>query len=189
MRCSRLETRLNDLLDRRADPRSDAELVAHAAECPRCRRLTDAYVALVRGADDLRTVSSAVVRSPFGLRGAAGAVLALAVVLLIYLTGSFVPPPPLVAPEPTPVAARPVPVVAEFAFSTGRAYLAFVQGTARGVDEAFVLASSLPPPRELLDPVVFPDDGLLKRIGNEWVPAAGETLDALGRVFTAEATL
>src|SRR5436190_1832044 len=49
MRCSQLETRLNDLLDRREDPRLDAEMAAHTARCRRCRRVVAAYAALAEG--------------------------------------------------------------------------------------------------------------------------------------------
>ena len=188
MRCSQLETRLNDLLDRRVDPRSDAEIAAHTADCPRCRHWTESYVAVVRGGEDLYLAGSATRLRPIGVQGAAGAVLAVAAALLIYVTQAPTPPPADVPVESTTVG-TPVPAVSALALEAGRAYVAWIHGTARSVDEAFVLASSRPPPRELLDPVVFPDDGLLKRIGNEWVPAAGETLDALGQIFTAEATL
>lgn len=188
MRCSQLETRLNELLDRRDDPRSNAEIAAHTAACPRCRRLTSAYVAVALGSERLRSPASPVLSRPIGLHGVAGAMLAVAAALLVYVTGVAGPSSVDVASK-APPAVRPIRAVTELAREVGRTYAAFIHGTARSVDEAFVLASSLPPPDELLDPVLFPDDGLLKRFGDEWAPAAGATFDSLGRVFVEDATL
>ena len=49
MHCVRFEMRLNRLLDDRASPDSDLELVEHARECPDCAELLTANELLLRG--------------------------------------------------------------------------------------------------------------------------------------------
>jgi hypothetical protein len=212
MRCSQLEQRLNDVLDRRENPLADDAIAAHVADCGRCRRVTAAYVALADGAAELagqtriaaagRTSlqTAATPRHRTVLRTAAGAAWAVAAGLLVYLslgpraTDAPVPSSPtsIAVVATLPEAARPATrtaSVAELVRHPCRAYVDLVHGTARGVDEAIMLASSLPPPDELLAPVLFPDDGLLKQLGDRWIPAAGETLETLEQVFAAEATV
>jgi hypothetical protein len=49
VRCEEFESRLNQILDRRRNPRSDAELSLHAASCPECGDLLAGYQALFAG--------------------------------------------------------------------------------------------------------------------------------------------
>ena len=49
MRCEEFELRLNEILDRRRNPRSDAELWLHATSCPDCGDLLAGYQALFAG--------------------------------------------------------------------------------------------------------------------------------------------
>jgi hypothetical protein len=98
---------------------------------------------------------------------------------------------PGVSEPPLPL--RPVvsgiggrPIVIDFAKQTGLAYVELVDGTARGVDEVIIAASTLPPPTEFLEPVLFPEDGLWKRIGTDFVPRAGETFDAIRNALPVE---
>src|SRR5258707_7606584 len=48
MHCVRFEMRLNRLLDDRASPESDLELVEHARECPDCAELLTGNELLLR---------------------------------------------------------------------------------------------------------------------------------------------
>ena len=216
MRCSQLETRLNDLLDRREDPSTDAEIVAHTVACRRCRRVTAAYAAVAEGATALADDShfldeshEAIAPSSqrFGVvRGTVASVWAVAAALLLYFTAAPTPSPMQVAATPsvtnitTPTVVpdsmatgsmatgRPEPMmVVEFARNTGLAYVGLLHGTARGVDGAFSLAASVPPANELLEPVLFADDGLFRQFNDEWLPAAGATLDVIEQAFAEEA--
>jgi hypothetical protein len=78
------------------------------------------------------------------------------------------------------------PIVGEFARQTQSACVGFVQGTARSVDEAVTLATALPLSSDLLEPVLFPEDGLLKRLEHGLAPMADETLDMLRNVFAGD---
>jgi hypothetical protein len=49
MHCRDFETRLNDILDDRGQPRADAQLVAHADGCDPCRQLLDGQQVLFDG--------------------------------------------------------------------------------------------------------------------------------------------
>lgn len=49
MRCEEFESRLNEILDRRRNPRSDAELSLHAASCLECGDLLAGYQSLLAG--------------------------------------------------------------------------------------------------------------------------------------------
>jgi hypothetical protein len=49
MRCPEFEDRMNDVLDQRALPESDALLRHHAAECAACRQLLDGQAVLFAG--------------------------------------------------------------------------------------------------------------------------------------------
>lgn len=49
MKCAEFETRLNDILDQRRRPDSDAELRQHVHDCHECRRQADAYLAVLTG--------------------------------------------------------------------------------------------------------------------------------------------
>lgn len=201
MRCSQLETRLNDLLDRREDPRLDPEITAHTTRCGRCRRVAAAYAALTDGATALADESAehyaddAVALSRFGStfrRNLAATIWAVAAAALFYLTA--VPSAPNIAKAPaaptaTAVVRQPVdetPTIFEFARATGRVYVGLLDDAARGVDGAFSIVAAVPPAEELLEPVLFADGSLLQQIGNEWIPAAGETLHAVERAFSDE---
>lgn len=81
---------------------------------------------------------------------------------------------------------RAAPMMVDYSRSAGRMYVDLFHDTARGVDGAFSLAASVPPAGELLEPVLFADDGLLKQINDEWLPAAGATLDVIEQSFTGE---
>jgi hypothetical protein len=201
MRCSQLEQRLNDVLDRREDPLADDAITAHVAKCNRCRRWTAAYIAVAEATADLSPTPTVEIQ-PRRIRRrlAAGTAWAVAAGVLTFL--SLGPREPAgsrpslpaqaavvaVAPDAAPPAGRNASV-AELVRHPCRAYVDLVHGTARGLDEAIVLASSLPAPDELLAPVLFPDDGLLKQLNDRWIPAAGETLDTLEQVLSAEATV
>jgi hypothetical protein len=211
MRCSQLETRLNDALDRRENPLADDAIAAHVATCGRCRRVTAAYLALADGAaalgeseqaDVARHPSSAVPAASSGRTfrpAAVAASWAVAAGLLLYVTLDTRTPDagPLPANKKLADVATPaVPLrsavrnasVVDLVRQPCRAYVDLVHGTARSVDEAIVIASSLPTPHELLAPVLFPEDGLLREIGDRWIPVADETLDALEQMFPAETT-
>lgn len=211
MRCEQFEDRLNEVLDRREDPRGDRPLMDHIAVCRPCRGVAASYALLTSGAEQLRAEAEAApVLEPAvaGRRSwtvaVVGPLLATAAVatlaLFRFTTGeesppsttftmptnppaavvtAALPPAPPRSPKPLPAA----PVVDELARTTGRASVGLFQGTVRGVDEAFALASALPPPHELLEPMLFPEDGLLRRMEASWAPAAGQTFDALRQVF------
>jgi hypothetical protein len=49
MHCRDFESRLNDILDDRGQPRADAQLVAHADGCDPCRQLLDGQQVLFDG--------------------------------------------------------------------------------------------------------------------------------------------
>lgn len=49
MRCEEFESRLNEILDRRRHPRSDAELWLHANSCSECGELLAGYQTLLSG--------------------------------------------------------------------------------------------------------------------------------------------
>jgi hypothetical protein len=49
MHCRDFESRLNDILDDRGQPRADAQLAEHAAQCDPCRALLDGQQALFAG--------------------------------------------------------------------------------------------------------------------------------------------
>jgi hypothetical protein len=49
MKCREFESRLNDVLDDRGQPRADGQLAAHAATCEPCRELLDGQAALFAG--------------------------------------------------------------------------------------------------------------------------------------------
>jgi len=49
MRCAEFESRLNDLLDERAEPAADAVLAEHAQRCPRCAELATSHELLLEG--------------------------------------------------------------------------------------------------------------------------------------------
>jgi len=49
VRCEEFESRLNEILDRRRNPQSDAELWLHATSCPDCGVLLAGYRALFAG--------------------------------------------------------------------------------------------------------------------------------------------
>jgi hypothetical protein len=49
MHCREFESRLNDILDDRGQPRADAQLAAHAEACDGCREMLDGYQALFAG--------------------------------------------------------------------------------------------------------------------------------------------
>lgn len=49
MRCEEFETRLNDLIDERAQPAADAILCEHASRCPACAKLLREYAMLLAG--------------------------------------------------------------------------------------------------------------------------------------------
>jgi hypothetical protein len=51
MQCDQLERRINHHLDRRNDPRCDAEISVHVANCQSCGRLIRGYEALLLGVD------------------------------------------------------------------------------------------------------------------------------------------
>jgi hypothetical protein len=206
MRCEQFETRLNDVLDLRGDPRRDRPLAAHAAVCGDCRRLLGSYEAMLGGLAEIESFAeaSSLDSTPafsFGSRSVLAA--AAAVVLLALLVRqpasehasspavengiAAMPTAAIVAEEKsTPPAGSPV--VVDYARRTGRAYVELAHGTARGFDEAIALATAIPPPDELLPPAIFSDDGLLKRLEVDLVPAAGETFDKLRNVFETEPT-
>jgi len=210
MRCSQLENRLNDLLDRREDPRSDAAVAEHIASCRRCNQVTAAFVAVTEGAATLaKTVACRTAEGsrrgvrPLSRFGAAsswrsmavGAVTTAAMLLfLLQRQGSqnHVARHDVVSTAPATrasVRSQPAkprrPVVVKLAQHTGRAYVDLVHGTVRGVDEAVMLAGSIPPPREFLSPLLFPDVGMLRQLGDDWAPMADQTLEALEQVFAA----
>jgi len=54
MRCDEFETRLNDLLDRRVLPETDAGLCAHARKCATCGGLLEAQELLFEGLSALK---------------------------------------------------------------------------------------------------------------------------------------
>jgi hypothetical protein len=228
MRCSQLETRLNDVLDRRGDPWNEPDIAAHAGACRRCRRIVASYVAAVEGVEALtgrgptvpaltgpaqagpdRSVGGDVARrSPPSRPLSTAAFWAVAASLLLALT--FFPqtggPPysdvgrpgsvaavtsesaagesPLEPQAPSPI--ERIPPIIELARTTSRMYVGLLDDTAWGVDGALALASAVPPADELLEPVLFTDDGLLKQIGREWLPAAGATLEALEQAVAGD---
>ena len=49
MHCREFESRLNDILDDRGQPRADTQLASHAEACDPCRRLLDGQQALFQG--------------------------------------------------------------------------------------------------------------------------------------------
>lgn len=208
MRCDQFENRLNDVLDRRDDPRRDAPLIAHAATCRECRNLAAAYEVLTDGASELRNSMSI---TPVKLPNERSTPwLALAPLLATAAAAMFllsrpaaknevptahapttkmepvlavvsVPTPTFQAPS-FPIESEPSRVVG-LARTTGRAYVGLIHGTARSLDDALALASTLPPAQRLLQPVLFPEDGLLRRMEDRFAPVAGETIDALRQVF------
>ena len=100
-------------------------------------------------------------------------------------TPDFVPNLAAVEPSSLPTTLRkPIstPVV-DLARTTGQAYVGLIHGTARRVDEAIAIASAWPQPQQLLEPMLFPEDGLLRQWEDRWGPVAGETFDALREVF------
>lgn len=209
MRCDQFEIRLNDVLDRRDDPRRDAPLIAHAADCRECRNMAAAYEVLTDGVAELSdSVELAPVELPRG-RGPAwiavvAPLLATAAAALFLLRpateqSSVSTAPvrvaavapvvaavtlPMPTPADAPLSTEPEPpVVVNLARTTGRAYVGLIHGTARGLDEALAMAADLPPAQQLLQPVLFPEDGLLRRTKDRFAPVAGETIDALRQVF------
>ena len=205
MRCSQLESRLNDLLDQRQDPSTDKDIVAHTTACRRCRRIAAAYTAVADGAaaladnshfvDEMHEAVAPRSRRFGVVRVAVSSVWAVAAALLLYFTAAPVPQvAPVAVTEVATVSPAQKPsnlsepmMVVEFARTTGRAYVGLLHGTARGVDGAFTLAASVPPANELLEPVLFADDGLFKQLNDEWLPAAGATLDVIEQAFVEEA--
>lgn len=95
---------------------------------------------------------------------------------------------PPIADEPASAAMLELepPVVIDLAHSTGRTYAGWVHGTARSLDDALALAVALPPAQQLLEPVLFPEDGLLRRMEDRLAPVADETLEALRQVFQSQ---
>lgn len=212
MRCDQFEDRLNDVLDRRDDPRRDASLTAHAAECRQCRNLASAYAMLTDGAAELSRASLPSKLEPLHDRRlvwsvAVAPLLATAAAALFMfnqarrsdevptLPSAAVPPVAAAVTLPTP-ARLPVsgtvsdesaaPVFVDLARTTGRAYVGLIHDTARKLDDAVALASALPPAQQLLEPVLFPEDGLLRRTTERFAPVAGETIDALRQVFQSQ---
>jgi hypothetical protein len=100
MRCDQLPARIDELLDRRLEVSSDAEIAAHVATCSCCARIVRGYDALILGVDLLagaepedqfveRTVATIRQRgrAASGLRGLMA--IAIAAVLLIAIGPSL----------------------------------------------------------------------------------------------------
>ena len=101
MQCEQLQQRLDDLLDRREDVRSDAQIASHAAACVACERLVGAYESMLLGIDLLggteledqfvsRTVDSMDRRrrrAALGRRILAAAAIGAAVLVAVGISG------------------------------------------------------------------------------------------------------
>lgn len=208
LNCEQFERRLNDVLDERGDPRAEPALAEHLAACGNCRRLAAAYDAVTVGiasvsvgsitpsgeivVHNARQFGSPLVRMFGGLSLTAAAVVALVFTLSDRQRPVVQPAPKyqavaVVAPITTAKhASLRAPIVGDFARQTRSACAGLVQGTARSVDEAVTLATALPPPDDLLQPVLFPPDGLLKQWEHDLAPMADETLDVLRNVFAGD---
>lgn len=109
MRCEQFEQRLQRCLDRRQGPSADSALRRHASFCPQCRETLAAWTRLAAGLDLLelpvpdggfsqRVVSQIRTdrRWPQAKRRLVGAILAVAVSLLLALLLQFAEPDPVV---------------------------------------------------------------------------------------------
>ncbi len=205
--CEQFERRLNDVLDERRNPRHDETLAEHLSACKNCRGLAGAYEIIVAGITQLPrdargcrnepVVPVVPRRAVLGARMLAGfSLVAAGVVAFVLMMPKQNPSITPAAAYSTIVAAAPptatkqaslrTPIVGNFARQTRTACVEFVQGTARSLDEAVALATALPPPNDLLQPVLFSEDGILRQLEHDLAPMADETLDVLRNVFTSD---
>lgn len=122
MRCDEFETRLNEVLDLRLPPESDAELAAHARECASCRTMLEGarcllqHVASARSPEappDLAERTMEALHDKPARRGlliVASVGLAVAASLLIVILPQWLGP---AAPARGPANPRKAPAVAQ----------------------------------------------------------------------------
>jgi hypothetical protein len=113
LQCQQFQERLNDLLDRRAAPRDDANIARHAKTCPECERWLDTQELVMRSLHiSTPCTQSTRVEYPFVTSGRWGAIAAIAATISLCL---FAGHQWLNAPETYEVAmvAEPVAIISE----------------------------------------------------------------------------